>query len=79
MAEFSPTARVLIMGSRLHGIIHYHCEQGQFRVSAVYTLQRADEGAKCTIGEFLTIVSSQQYTMSAFYLGIIYAALDSIV
>lgn len=31
-----------------------------------YTLQRADEGAGCTIGEFLTIVSPQEYTMSAY-------------
>lgn len=67
IAEFFPTARVLIMGSRLHGIIHYHCEQGQFRVSAV--LHPAESGWRrqvCTIGEFLTIVSPQQYTMSAY-------------
>jgi hypothetical protein len=35
MAEVFPTARVFIMGSRLHGIIVYHYEQGLFRVSAV--------------------------------------------
>lgn len=71
MAEFFPTARVLIMGSRLHGIIHYHCEQGQFRVSAV--LHPAESGwghQVCTIGEFLTIVSPQEYTMSAYLRGI---------
>lgn len=64
MAGFFPTARVLIMWSRLHGIIIYHCEQGLFRVSAV--LHLADEGVRCTIGEFLTIVSPQEYTMSAY-------------